>query len=75
MEKKHLNILKSKRDGFELTSYNESHLICHFCGVLLECDWMGIGMDFDDPCPKNIQGYHRPNMVKCDCEQKVKVNG
>ena len=53
--------LTTKPDG--------SHLICGNCGMLLDCDWMGISLDYDDECKFGV--HHWQQEVKCDCESRV----
>jgi len=49
-----------------------NHLVCFNCGTLLDCDWMGISIDYDDECVKG--GTHVMSLVECDCEQRVLMN-
>lgn len=43
------------------------HLICSKCTILLDCDWMGISIDYDDDCLEGEK--HIQKEVECDCEQ------
>lgn len=47
------------------------HIVCGNCGILLECDWMGIGIDYDDECEKTDGGHHYAKDEKCDCESHI----
>ena len=48
------------------------HKVCAICGILLDCDWLSICLDYDDICEKTDEDYHNPIEVKCDCKSKVK---
>lgn len=54
------------------TNQVNRHLICENCEILLDCDWMGISIDYDDEC--RFGGSHCPKEVNCDCETKVIEN-
>ena len=45
------------------------HIVCGTCGILLECDWMSIGLDYDDECEKSEFEHHTAIDKKCDCEE------
>ena len=45
------------------------HIVCGTCGELLECDWMSIGLDYDDECEKSEGGYHTTEDAECTCEE------
>jgi hypothetical protein len=47
------------------------HLVCATCGILIDCDWMGIGLSEDDICDKTDEDYHNPEEMECDCETKT----
>lgn len=55
-----------------MTVNNGNHLICKNCKILLDCDWMGISIDYDDYCLKG--GTHVQKQVACDCKRFVKAN-
>lgn len=61
--------MKDKDDSW----FVRKHLICSECGILLSCEWMSISLDVEDACPKGL--YHINQVVVCDCESKVVVNG
>jgi hypothetical protein len=50
---------------------NANHLICANCEILLDCDWMGISMDYDDEC--RFGGHHCAKEIECDCEEMINV--
>jgi hypothetical protein len=45
------------------------HLVCGKCGMLLDCDWMGISLDYDDEC--KFGSRHCTLSQTCDCESRV----
>lgn len=55
-----------------MTGHQSRHLVCFNCGTLLDCDWMGISIDYDDECVKG--GTHVMSLTECDCESKVVMN-
>lgn len=50
---------------------NRQHLICANCEILLDCDWMGISLDYDDECKYGDK--HCQQVQDCDCEEFVKI--
>lgn len=51
-----------------------NHIICATCGILLECDWMSIGLDYDDICENTDDDYHCQIEKPCNCELKTTLS-
>ena len=47
------------------------HIVCYYCGVLLECDNLDISLDEYDYC-EDTGEYHRQKWIKCTCLPSVK---
>jgi hypothetical protein len=45
----------------------KSHYVCLGCGMILDCDEMGITLDESDVCEHYDDGLHYAKKKDCEC--------